>query len=176
MNDTSRPVVCITGAGRGLGAALARRFARGGFDVVLAAQTAPEIDQLAEELTAEGVATLAVQTDVRVANECDRLIDATVAAQTDRDSAQEDKIGPSLRWVGWLTRNAKADWEILLKTGVALDGGNKLCVFQKITPTSMPERVIVATVDADSAIKLTDELGRTSTTEGRPVFQILDSE
>ncbi len=104
------------------------------------------------------------------------MIDATVAAQTDRDSAKEDKIGPSLRWVGWLTRNAKADWEILLKTGVALDGGNKLCVFQKITPTSMPERVIVATVDADSAIKLTDELGRTSTTEGRPVFQILDSE
>ena len=79
MNDTSRPVVCITGAGRGLGAALARRFARGGVDVVLAAQSAPEIDQLAEELTAEGVATLAVQTDVRVANECDRLIDATVA-------------------------------------------------------------------------------------------------
>jgi hypothetical protein len=40
----------------------------------------------------------------------------------------------------------------------------------------MPERVIVATVDADSAIKLTDEVGQTSTTEGRPVFQILDSE
>lgn len=79
MTDTSRPVVCITGAGRGLGAALARRFARGGYDVVLAAQTAPEIDQLAEELAAAGAATLSVQTDVRLANECERLIDATVA-------------------------------------------------------------------------------------------------
>jgi hypothetical protein len=104
------------------------------------------------------------------------MIDAAAAAQADRDSATEEKIGPSLRWVGWLTRNAKADWEILLKTGVALEGGNKLCVFQKITPTSMPERVIVATVDANSAIKLTDEVGQTSTTEGRPVFQILESE
>jgi hypothetical protein len=104
------------------------------------------------------------------------MIAAAAAAQADRDSAKEEKIGPSLRWVGWLTRNAKADWEILLKTGVALDGGNKLCVFQKITPTSMPERVIVATVDANSAIKLTDEVGQTSTTEGRPVFQILESE
>jgi hypothetical protein len=104
------------------------------------------------------------------------MIDAAIAAQADRDSAKEEKIGPSLRWVGWLTRNASAEWEILLKTGVALDGGNKLCVFQKITPTSMPERVIVATVNADSAIKLTDEVGQTSTTEGRPVFQILDSE
>ena len=104
------------------------------------------------------------------------MIEAAVAAQTDRDAAKEEKIGPSLRWIGWLTRNANAEWEILRKTGVALNGGHQLCVFQKITPTSMPERVIVATVDASSAIKLTPDVGQTSTTEGRPVFQILDSE
>lgn len=79
MGSRNRRVVCITGAGRGLGASLARRFGRGGCDVVLAARTAPEIDDLAASLAAEGVATLAVQTDVRLADECERLIDATLA-------------------------------------------------------------------------------------------------
>jgi hypothetical protein len=104
------------------------------------------------------------------------MIEAAVAAQMERDSARHEKIGPPLRWVGWMTRNAKAEWSILLKTGVALDGGKQLCVFQKITPTSVPEKVSVATVDADHIVKLTDNVGQTSTTEGRPVFQILDSE
>lgn len=75
----SRPVVCITGAGRGLGAELARRFGKGKFDVVLGARTAPEIDAMAEELADDGVGTLAVQTDVRIAVECDRLVDAALA-------------------------------------------------------------------------------------------------
>ena len=104
------------------------------------------------------------------------IIEAVAAAETDRDSAREEKIGPSLRWVGWMTRNAKAEWSILLKTGGPLDGGKQLCVFQKITPTSMPEKVIVGTLEADQSVKLTDAVGQTSTTEGRPVFQILDSE
>ncbi len=77
--DPARRVVCITGAGRGLGASLARRFGKGRFDVVLAARTAPEIDALAEELGDAGVGTLAVQTDVRLAIECERLVDATMA-------------------------------------------------------------------------------------------------
>lgn len=83
MSDTSdtstRPVVCITGAGRGLGASLARRFAKGGHDVVLGARTAPEIDALAEVLADQGAGALAVQTDVRLPLECDRLVDAALA-------------------------------------------------------------------------------------------------
>lgn len=74
-----RRVVCITGAGRGLGASLARRFGKGGCDVVLGARTAPEIDAVAEELAGQGIGTLAVQTDVRLALECDRLVDAALA-------------------------------------------------------------------------------------------------
>jgi|GEM_PF-580153 len=104
------------------------------------------------------------------------IIEAVTAAQTDRDSAREEKIGPSLRWVGWMTRNARAEWSILMKTGISLDGGKQLCIFQKITPTSIPEKVHVGTVDAELSVKLTDKVGQSSTTEGRPVFQILDSE
>lgn len=105
------------------------------------------------------------------------MIEATVAAQADRDSAKDDKIGPALRWVGWMTRNDKGEWSILLKPGIAMQGGQHLCVFQKITPTSMPEKVTVGTVDAAStAVKLSDDIGQTSTTEGRPVFLILNAD
>jgi NADP-dependent 3-hydroxy acid dehydrogenase YdfG len=68
-------VVCITGAGRGLGKSLAEAFSREGASLVLGARTTPEIDDLAAAL---GDA-LAVQTDVRSAGDCHRLVDAAVA-------------------------------------------------------------------------------------------------
>jgi NADP-dependent 3-hydroxy acid dehydrogenase YdfG len=70
----SGKVVVVTGAGRGLGAAIARRFAADGASLVLGARTTPEIDALAEEL---GDA-LAVQTDVRSPTDCRRLVEAAV--------------------------------------------------------------------------------------------------
>lgn len=70
-----KKVVCITGAGRGLGRAMAERFAAEGASLVLGARTTPEIDELAERL---GDA-MAVQTDVRSALDCQRLVDAAVA-------------------------------------------------------------------------------------------------
>ena len=68
-------VVCITGAGRGLGRALAEAFAREGASLVLGARTTPEIDELASTLDD----ALAVQTDVRSATDCQRLVEAAVA-------------------------------------------------------------------------------------------------
>jgi len=68
-------VVCITGAGRGLGRALAEAFSAEGASLVLGARTSSEIDDLASRL---GNA-LAVQTDVRVAEDLARLVDAAVA-------------------------------------------------------------------------------------------------
>jgi 3-oxoacyl-[acyl-carrier protein] reductase len=68
-------VVCITGAGRGLGRALAEAFSAEGASLVLGARTSGEIDELAARL---GNA-LAVQTDVRVPADLDRLVEAAVA-------------------------------------------------------------------------------------------------
>ncbi len=63
MTEPSRPVV-VTGASRGLGAAMARHFARLGHDVALCARSAG-IEELAAELHAEtGVRALGQPLDV----------------------------------------------------------------------------------------------------------------
>lgn len=72
-------VVCITGASKGLGAALAQAFASQGATLVLASRTLPELESLAADLTRRhGVVALPVQTDVRIKSEVDALIDAAV--------------------------------------------------------------------------------------------------
>lgn len=68
-------VVCVTGAGRGLGRAIAQAFAAEGASLVLGARTAGEIDALASSL---GDA-IAVATDVRLPGECQRLVEAATA-------------------------------------------------------------------------------------------------
>lgn len=75
MKRLKGKVVCITGAGRGLGKALAERFSAEGASLVLGARSTPEIDDLASKL---GDA-IAIQTDVRSATDCARLIDAAMA-------------------------------------------------------------------------------------------------
>jgi NAD(P)-dependent dehydrogenase (short-subunit alcohol dehydrogenase family) len=57
-------VALITGVGPGLGAALARRFAREGFRIGLVARSAAFIGALAEEISAAGSSAIGVVADV----------------------------------------------------------------------------------------------------------------
>lgn len=57
-------VAVITGAGRGIGKAIALAYAENGACVVCAARTVLEIEQVAEEIVEKGGKALAVQTDV----------------------------------------------------------------------------------------------------------------
>ncbi|RSM35712.1 short-chain dehydrogenase [Amycolatopsis balhimycina DSM 5908] len=69
-------VIAIFGAGPGLGAAVARRFAREGFRVALVARGKGRLDALVEQLTAEGIETAGFPADLSRPTEVPDLIAA----------------------------------------------------------------------------------------------------
>lgn len=72
-------VAIVTGAGKGIGRAIAIAFAEAGADVVCAARTESDLEAVAAEITALGRRALAVPTDVMQTADLDRLVDRTIA-------------------------------------------------------------------------------------------------
>ncbi len=72
-------VAIVTGAGKGIGKGIALGFAEAGADVVCAARTQSEIDATAEEIRRLGRRSLAIQTDVTVTEDLERLVEMTVS-------------------------------------------------------------------------------------------------
>ena len=72
-------VAIVTGAGRGIGRALATGFAAQGAAVGCAARTPAQIDDVAAEITAAGGAALALPTDVTDLAAVEAMVAATVA-------------------------------------------------------------------------------------------------
>jgi 3-oxoacyl-[acyl-carrier protein] reductase len=66
-------IALVTGAGRGIGRAIALAYARAGAHVVVAARTASELDALVAEIEHDGGTGTAVATDVRWPVAVDRL-------------------------------------------------------------------------------------------------------
>jgi NAD(P)-dependent dehydrogenase (short-subunit alcohol dehydrogenase family) len=71
-------VALVTGASRGIGAAVARAFANAGASVVLAARDADALEELVVELKASGAEAAAVPTDVSDESAVARLVDETM--------------------------------------------------------------------------------------------------
>jgi NAD(P)-dependent dehydrogenase (short-subunit alcohol dehydrogenase family) len=67
-------VAVITGGGRGIGRAMALKFAGEGAAIVVAARTKSEIDAVAQEVRHAGGRAAAVHADVANEKDCDRLI------------------------------------------------------------------------------------------------------
>ena len=71
-------VAIVTGASRGIGAATARLFAREGAAVVLAARSKVEIEQIVNDIKAEGGEALAIDTDVASATSIEHTVSRTI--------------------------------------------------------------------------------------------------
>ena len=72
--------IAIVGAGTGLGAAVARRFGRQGFDVALVSRTREHLDALAADLGGEGVNARGFAADVRDPAALTAALDAAARA------------------------------------------------------------------------------------------------
>ncbi|HEX9717194.1 MAG TPA: SDR family oxidoreductase [Actinomycetota bacterium] len=81
MNDFSLEgqVAIVTGAGRGIGRAIAHAFARAGADLALASRTEEEITRAAQEVLELGRRAIPVVADVSDPEAVQRLVDATVS-------------------------------------------------------------------------------------------------
>jgi NAD(P)-dependent dehydrogenase (short-subunit alcohol dehydrogenase family) len=80
MEEERSPVLgaaIVTGAGRGLGAGIARRLAASGRPVVLAARDPAALEAVAAAIAADGHEALALPTDVTDADAVERLVAAT---------------------------------------------------------------------------------------------------
>lgn len=72
-------VAIITGAGKGIGAGIARAFAEAGADVVIGARTESDLQQVAADVTALGRRALVVPTDVLDFQQLQNLADSALA-------------------------------------------------------------------------------------------------
>jgi NAD(P)-dependent dehydrogenase (short-subunit alcohol dehydrogenase family) len=110
------PVVAVTGAGRGIGRAIALAFAAAGYDVAMGARSTDAMEGVADEIAARGREALVVATDVTSIEDT-----AHFAAATNERFGRVDALvnnsgvgGPS----GPLWELDPAEWEATLAVNV----------------------------------------------------------
>lgn len=108
-------VAVVTGAGRGIGRAIALRFASAGADVVCVSRTAENAEKVAGEVRALGRRAWAVAVDVadgsQVAGAAERIL-----AEAGRVDILVNNAGVTRD--GLLMRMSEADWDLVLNTNL----------------------------------------------------------
>jgi NAD(P)-dependent dehydrogenase (short-subunit alcohol dehydrogenase family) len=104
-------VAVVTGAGQGIGRAVAHRLAAGGIHVVLAGRTRSKLDRVASEIQAAGQTPTVAQLDVTKAEQVHQL-----KRQVEGAFAQVDILVNCAgeAFVATLEKTCEADWDRLL--------------------------------------------------------------
>lgn len=112
MTDISNRVALITGASSGIGRATAELFGERGAHVAVAARRTDELESLVAEIEARGGQAIAIQTDVSVSTEVERMVAHTVERFGRLDYAVNN-AGIEGQFAG-ITELSEADWDQVL--------------------------------------------------------------
>src|SRR5579871_394245 len=107
-NELSGKVALVTGAGRGIGAAIAVGYAQAGATVVCVSRTGDEVETVAREIVASGGQAIAIAADVADPEAVQAMLDTTEARCGGLDVLMLNH-GISLDWKNVEESNV-ADW------------------------------------------------------------------
>ena len=115
MSQLANQIALVTGAGRGIGRAIALRFAGAGADVVCVSRTADNSAKVAQEVQALGRRAWAHAVDVADA--------AAVTAATEKILSEAGRVdilvnNAGVTRDGLLMRMSEADWDAVLNTNL----------------------------------------------------------
>ena len=107
----TKPVALVTGAQRGIGAAIARKLGKAGFALAIAARSAEPLKAFAGELASEGIEAEAFPCDVSDAAQVDAMFKA-IQEKFGRLDAVVNNAG--ITRDGLLMRMKEEDWDAVL--------------------------------------------------------------
>jgi 3-oxoacyl-[acyl-carrier protein] reductase len=115
MNQLTNQISVVTGAGRGIGRAIALKFAAAGADVVCVSRTVENSEKVAAEIRALGRRAWAVAVDVS-----DPVALAAAAARILTDAGRVDILvnNAGVTRDGLLMRMSEEDWDAVLNTNL----------------------------------------------------------
>jgi 3-oxoacyl-[acyl-carrier protein] reductase len=115
MSQLTGQIAIVTGAGRGIGRAIALKFAAAGADVVCVSRTAENSEKVAQEVRSLGRRAWAHAVDVS-----DAAAVATVVEKILSETSKVDILinNAGVTRDGLLVRMSEADWDTVLDTNL----------------------------------------------------------
>ena len=115
MNLLANQIAVVTGAGRGIGRAIALKLATEGADIVCVSRTAENSEKIAQEVRAIGRQAWAYAVDVANGKAVDEAAEK-ILAQNPRVDILVNNAGVTRD--GLLMRMSEADWDTVLDTNL----------------------------------------------------------